>query len=911
MHDSLIYCQANNDFSGRPLIDRTNRIMTKIHPPTPPRWVDRLLERFGDPYTLEEVQGDLQELFPYWVHRDGPSVARRRYCWAVLRLLRPFARRSRSSAYPSPPLLSTVMFKNYLVTSLRNLRKNRLFSLINISGMAVSVASFLLISLFVYDDLQYDRHISDLPDKYRVYAEHFSADAPARTTAMVPPAIGPTLATESSQVVSYVRFLNNQNSVLFKAGDQKLTETRGGFADPAIFDMFSLDLLEGDARTALQAPDAMAISKTLARKYFGDEPAFGKTIDADGQNWTVTAVFEDFPERAHLHLDYFLSLETYTQSNPERMQLWGWNQFHTYVQLQPGADAAEVEAGLQELVRRHTTPGDEPRSDNYYIPHLMPVEEVHLYASNHLWDIAERGNIQTIYMLLTTAVFILVIAILNFVNLSTAQALSRSQEVGVRKVMGALRRQLILQFISESVIVTFVALCLGVLIARLTLPALNALVGKSIPAGIFLEPGLLMGLLAAAFFIGWVAGAYPAFYISGYQPLRVLNKQTAGRPGGVSLRKSLVVFQFVLSFCLIIASLVISGQYTFLRTQNMGFDQENLIVLRLRGEMSNKPETAKQAFSGDTKVISATLGYGLPGEAYAGDVILTKGSDKLWHTSVLTVDEDYAETLGLEVIAGRDFSKDMPSDAGHAFVISEAAAKMLGYVHPEDALQHELQWPRWDAPDSLKEGRVIGVVRDFNLNSLHEDITPVVLHVFPFAYNTLTLRVRPGDLPATIARLETTWKQFNSDWPFEYKFLDDNFDRLYKTEAKLAALFRIFTAFTIFVACFGLFGLVVYSTTQKYREISIRKVLGASEHGLVIQLTRQYLVLLGLAFMVAVPLSYYATRLWLQDFAFHIEITPLLFVKAAVFILLLALLTVGLQAIKAARTNPVEAMRAE
>jgi putative ABC transport system permease protein len=799
------------------------------------------------------------------------------------------------------------MLRNYLKIGFRNLVKNKLFTLINISGMAISIASFLIIALFIWDEWKFDKHIEDVSLKYRVYTELFSDNGQMRKGAMVPPMVAPTLAEEYPEVEYYTRFLNFNYPVLFEAGEKKMTEDRGGYADATIFKMFSMRLLEGDPQTALKAPNTVAISNTLKQKYFGDKPAAGESIEVLNQNYKVTAVFEDFPAHSHLQLNYFFAMEGFAQANPARMKRWGWSQFHTYIKLKPGADADALEGKLKGFAERHAWPETKPNS--YYIPHLMPVESIHLHAADHVWDIAVRGNVQTNYILCATAIFILIIAILNFVNLSTARAVSRVKEVGVRKVVGAFRAQLIWQFISESVIITFIALLIGGLLTELVLPVLNSFTEKHIPTGIFLDPLLVAVILIFAMLVGMAAGAYPAFYISSYRPAQILSSKQAGRSGKFLLRKGLVVVQFVLSFFLIIASLVVSQQHTYMRTKDMGFNKDNLLVIRLRGEMQNKLEAAKQAFTDHPNIISATMGYGLPGEAYAGDGIIDKVTNKNRSISMLTVDEDYVKTLGLELIAGRDFSKDSPWDIHHAFILSEAAARMLGHTDPQNALEHELAWNRWDSPDSLKEGRVIGVVKDFHLNSLRENILPVVLHVYPFAYSSMTFRIKPEDLPATIAHLESTWKKFESEWPFEYKFLDDNFDKLYKSEEKLATLFTFFTAFTIFVASLGLFGLVVYSTTQKYREISIRKVLGAEETTLVMQLAKNYALLIGIAFVVAIPFSYYAAYQWLQKFAYRIDITPLLFIKAGLFIMALSFITVGVQSYKAARANPVDALK--
>jgi putative ABC transport system permease protein len=801
------------------------------------------------------------------------------------------------------------MLKNYFKIGVRNLLKNKLFSFINIFGMAISIATFLVIALFVADELSFDEHVEDVSLKYRVYNQHFLEDGSTKKGAMISPMIGPTLATEYPEVQYATRFLNFNFNILFEAGDKKLTENRGGYADATIFNMFNLSLLEGDRNTALLHPQTVAISQTLAKKYFGSEPALGKSIEIGDSAYAVTAVFKDFPRNSHLQLDYFLPMVEFAQANPDRMQRWGWSQFHTYIKLKSAGDADKLESKLEDFAKRHAWETTKVNG-SYYIPHLMPMKKIHLHAYDQLWDIAVRGNIQTVYILAATAVFILVIAILNFINLSTARAVNRVKEVGVRKVMGAFRIQLIYQFISESIIIAMIALVIAGVFAEVTLPWINSFAEKNIPTQIFLNPVLIPVLLMSAVVIGIAAGTYPAFYISRYKPAQILtNRETSKTSGRALLRQGLVILQFVLSFFLITASLVVSDQHTFMRTKDMGFQKDNLVVLNIRGNMSQNMEATKNSFLNHPNVVSATMGYGLPGEAYAGDGIRDKLTNKNMPTSMLTVDHDYIKTLGLKVIAGRDFSRDFPADERDAFILSETAAKMLGHANPKDAVGHELAWDRWDAPDSLKEGKVIGVVKDIHLNSLQDNITPVILHIYPFAYATLTLRIQEDDIPGTIAHLESTWKKFNTEWPFEYKFLDDNFDKLYKAEEKLATLFSYFTAFTILVACLGLFGLVVYSTSQRFKEISIRKVLGASELSLVTQLGKNYIILIGIAFAIAVPFSYLAAESWLQKFAFHIELTPILFVKASLFILLISLITVGIQSFNAARKNPVDALK--
>ena len=868
----------------------------------PPKAAQRFLLRFLRDDLVEEVQGDLDEKFYSLVRRKSPLRAKVNYWFQVFHYMRPFAIRKKRSI----SLNQYDMFENYAKIGFRNLLKSKFFSFINISGMAISMAIFLIIALFINDELRFDKHIEDVHLKYRVFNDLFSDDGSMRKAAMISPMIAPTLAAEYPEVEDYARFLNFNQPPLFEVRDKKFTEDRGGCADPGIFNMFSLALLEGDRNTALKEPNTIAINRTLKNKYFGDDPAVGESIEIFDQNFKVVAVFEDFPRHSHFQRNYFLSMGGLISD--DRLKRWGWSQFHTYIKLRAGADAAALESKLEDFARRNAWPATK-KDGGYYIPHLMPLEKVHLYASDHAWDVAVRGNIQTIYILMGIAGFILIIAILNFVNLSTARAISRVKEVGVRKVMGAFRMQLMSQFISESVIIAIIALVIGALITALVLPALNAFTEKNIPAEILLNPVFALGFIAFGLFVGISAGVYPAFYISGHKPVQILSNKGSGPTGRTMLRKGLVVFQFILSFFLIMASLVVSEQHTYMRTTDMGFEKDNLIVLQLRGDMTRNLETTKQAFSDHPNVIHATLGYGLPGEAYAGDGIVDKETGKSWHINMLTVDQDYVKTLGLEIIAGRDFSKSFPADEKNAFILSETAAKMLGHTDPKDALHHGIKWTRWDAPDSVKEGTVIGVVKDVQLNSMREAMSPVILHVYPFGYSSLTMRVKSEDMPATIAHFEKTWKVFNAEWPFEYRFLDENFDKMYKSEQKLASLFTLFTAFTIFVACLGLFGLVVYSTTQKYKEISIRKVLGAGEVKLLVLLAKNYLLLIGIAFLIAIPLSYYAAWQWLQKFAFRIPITPALFIKAGLFIMLISMITVGIQSYKATRANPVDALK--
>jgi len=868
--------------------------------PIPPSLLLRFFRWYCHPKLADRIEGDLREVFHERAAANGERFARLRMALDILLLFRPGIIRPLGGVQS---LNNYGMVGAYFKIGFRNLMKNKLFSAINISGMAISMGSFLLIGLFVFDELRFDTHIADADRKFRVYNEMIDDDGSTRLGSMVPPMVVPTMKEEFPEVESTLRFLNFNNPILFTVGETRLTEANGGYAENSVFGMFSMELVEGDPATALTEPETISINATLKKKYFGDKPALGETITLWNRPMKIVAVYEDFPAHAHFQRNFMIALPGFIRERAERMQSWGWTQFHSYIKLKPDADVPKLQAQLEEFSKKHAW----SRDFQYYF-RLMPLKDVHLYASGQLWDLAVHGNIQTIYILLATAAFILVVAILNFVNLSTARAVNRGREVGVRKVAGAFRSQLVQQFISEAILIALIALTLGIVMAGMVLPVLNQFTEKQILLGVLLDPRIIVALLAFAALIGIAAGTYPAFHISAMRPAMILSSKSTTVSGKNLLRKGLVVFQFILSFFLIIASLVVANQHRFMRSADMGFDKDNIVVLRLRGQVV--PEAARDAFANHPNIINASLGYGLPGEAHAGDGINdSENGDKEMGCSMLTVDHDYIRTLGLEVIAGRDFSRDFPSDEKNAFILSEEAAKLLGHTDPNTALGHKVSWPRWDNPDSLKKGTVVGVVRDIQLNSMRDALRPVVLHIFPYAYNTLALRIRPDDVTGTIGHLEKTWKSLNSQWPFEYKFLDENFDKMYKSEEKLASLFASFTTFTIFVACLGLFGLVVYSTSQRFKEIGIRKVLGASEGGLVLQLGKGYLLLLAISFLIAIPASYFAASAWLERFPFRVDLSALLFVKAAVLIIGIALITVGVQSFLAAKSNPVAALK--
>lgn len=799
------------------------------------------------------------------------------------------------------------MVLNYFKIALRNLLKNKLFSLINILGMSISLASVFVIALFVYDELSYDQHISEVDRKFRVYDISTLDDGQVNTLAITPYPFATYLQKDYPEIESTLRIMDS-NENLFEVGDKKIKELSGIFAEPTVLEMLSLDLLSGNPTTALEKPTSVILKKTLAEKYFGAEDPIGKTIKIAKEDYTVTGVFADPPQHFHLKINYIFSFTTLTRNfAPQRYENWQFQQFVTYIKLKPGANAEELEAKLPDFAARYAHPKTKPEGLSY-IPHLQAIRDIHLHSSDFQWDSAQRGNAQSVYILAFAGALILIIACLNFINLSTARSMKRMKEVGVRKVVGALRTQLIMQFIIESIVITFIGLAFAIAITELTLPLLNSFTEKNIndPFNILTVSFLVIG----GILLGFLAGSFPALHLSKFRPAIIFaNKE--GRSGGIEFfRKSLVVLQFVFSLFLIISAMIVASQNELLRNKDLGFNKEQLVVLKLSRSQMRKSETMKHEYLNHSNIISGTLSFGLPGDVFAQDGIKDVATGKNWATNLFIIDHDYIKTMGIEVVAGRGFSKDFPSDLSEGFILNETAVQSFGYNTPEEAIGKKINWSLWGY-DSLKKGEVVGVVKDFNVRSLREKVSPVVMQIFPDYFWTLTMRIKPEGIQETLAHLKSTWESAEKEWPFEYSFIDKSFDDMYKTEAKLSTLLTWFTGLAIVVACLGLFGLVEYSVNQRAKEISIRKVFGAGIISLLVLLTRRYFILIAISFFIVIPLSYYASAEWLENFAYRITISPVIFVKAGALIIIITLLTVIFQSLKAAWANPASVLKNE
>jgi putative ABC transport system permease protein len=810
-------------------------------------------------------------------------------------------------------IIKVPMFNNYFKIAWRNIVRYKGFSLINILSLSIGITGCLMIGLFVWDELQYDKFIKGGEHIYRFYTTR-TDNTGSTSTASVPPMFASYVQSQYPEVENSTRILMYNGKMLLETNRAKSYEAKGLVADSTFFSMFPLKFLQGDPATALHGPTSVVITEDMAKKYFGAEDPMGKIIKIDKTDCAVKGVIANIPEHFHLEFNFIQPLSA-AAIPKERMASWQWQQYFTYIKLKPGTDVKLLQAKFQRAVKKEADPKN-LQAGFTYIPFLQPLHDVHLRSADFVYDNAKRGNAAYVKGLIIIAIFVLVIACFNFINLSTARSLRRAKEIGVRKVIGADRKQLIFQFMGETSLLAVISFFVSVLITLLLLPALNGFMGKSISPGLFFNPVFSFSLLLTAIIIGILAGIYPALIMSGFQPVKVLKGlKLTGNTGSSNLRQGLVIVQFALSALLIVCTTIVYRQMNFLHKKDLGFNKDQVIYFDVQSGVEKDPEAFKTALLRSPGVISATAGYGLPGDVLAGDGIRIPGKDgeKEYTTNLFVVDFDYINTMGLQMVAGRAFSKEFVTDKEEAFVINETAVKELGFGTAENAIGKDMLWDKWK-PDSLrpvKKGKVIGVVKDFNYKSLHEKVSKAVLIIYPEVVAKVAVKVRTADLPNTIAFLKDTWNSFSPEYPFDYNFLDENFEKMYRSENKLSGLLWIFTGMAIFVGCMGLFGLATFSAEQRTKEIGIRKVLGASAGNITAMLSKTFLKPVFIASVLAFPIGWWVMNKWLQDFAYRVNISWWVFVLAAFITLLIAMITISFQAIKAAIANPVHSLRSE
>lgn len=821
------------------------------------------------------------------------------------------------------------MIRNYIKIAWRSLIRNKVSSIINISGLAIGLACVILIGMYVKDELGYDRFFKDANRIYRVNLDGKMGNNQF-IVGHTPPPAGAALLNNFPEIESYTRMLLPGDQVIhFEQNGQKnsLTEKKLLAVDANFLKFFNYPLVAGSASTCLNGINSVVITQRAAKKYFGDESPIGKTLTFDGYEtpFVVTAELKDIPNQSSLQFDV---LQT-TASMPVIKYFqwsWVWLQMGTYIKLKPNAaNSPEAIAKLQKkfpaMVATQATsafqrigqPWDEfKRKGGKWDLKLQPLTDLHLYSADIGTRYFEQGDIKYVYIFSAIALFIMLLACVNFMNLSTARSANRAREVGVRKVLGSPRKYLIFQFLAESIMVTLAGAVIAVIAAWLLLPLFNNMADKELTITRQILVWLIPILLLIIVFIGVLAGSYPAFFLSGFQPIQVLKgKLSAGFKGG-NLRSFLVVFQFAISIFLIIGTLVIYNQLKYIQNKDLGFNRNHVFTVWDVYTLGNKASSFKEEIKQLPGVQSATLTGALPTTNYANSSTVFKGPVADQKNGVLLTewyaDEDYVPTLGLKILAGRNFSHQMVTDTD-AVLINEAAAKMFGYANP---INHVIYDPQDPKAMVLKPYHIIGVMKDFNYQSLRNNVGPMVLFS-GHDLGGLTVRAsNTAEITALLSQVKAKWAEFSPNQTLNYSFMDQDFDKMYRSEQRVGGIAIAFTSLAIIIACLGLFGLAAYAAEQRTKEIGIRKVLGASMSTIVGMLSRDFIKLVLISIVIASPFAWYFMNRWfLQGFAYRQDIQWWVFALAAVAAILIAFVTISFQSIKAALTNPVKSLRSE
>ncbi len=868
------------------------------------KFLEFFLKNFVPFEDQENLAGDFAEMYERISHQKGKMRAKSWYGIQIFKLL--------PSYLKNYTYWSLTMIFNYIRIAVRNIKKYTTYSFINITGLAIGMACVILILLFIQDELSYDRYHEKADRIYRVVD---SFDVPGgfdQEIAFTSAPFAPTLKQDFPEVEDAVRLLTRRHMVTYE--DKKYFEDFLFYADASVFNIFTFPLVAGNPETALSAPNTIVISESTALKYFGKDEAINKTLNINDQDYVVTGIMKDMPKNSHFYGQIFASMKTF-EKDPELQELyfqtWARHEFYTYLLLHEDYSPEDLQAKLPAFIEKYAAQEIKTILGGSLSSRLQPLKSIHLHSHLQM-EISPNGDIKYVAIFSVIALFILLIACVNFMNLATARSVNRSKEVGLRKVVGASRYQLIQQFLGESLFFTLFALILALVLITFTLPFFNSLTGKEIVVNYLTNWILLGGMVLILFFVGIISGSYPAFIISRYQPANVLKKTVNIRSGKSYLRKGLVIFQFSISIILFIATAVVLDQLDFLRNRKLGFNKEHVVVVPIRANSVRKnAEAIKAELMQNPHIINGTITIGVPGGIVAGDAIkLVKEEGKKTLTlRMIYTDHDYVKTMGMEIVEGRDFSKEMSTDASEAFLINEAAVRELQLENP---LETQVEWGGSDYNYGIeKKGRVIGVVKDFQFQSLRDAIDPLIIHVWSQNTFVFAMRIRPDNISGTLDFIESKWKDLDPAHPFEYSFMDETFDRLYRGEEKLSKIFSVFSMLAIFIAALGLFGLALFMVEQRTKEIGVRKVLGASIGNIFVLLSKEFVFLVLLANLFAWPTAYLLMKKWLQNFAYRVSMEPRIFILAAALAFVIALSTISFQAMKAALANPVESLRYE
>ena len=799
------------------------------------------------------------------------------------------------------------MLKNHFKIALRTLKKHKGYSFINVAGLALGLACCVLILFFVQDEISFDRFHTNADRIYRVAFNGYAPNSPPDRFAATSRTIGRVLRQEYPDEIEQLVRLSSWDPVVKHKGTYFFDDDFW-YAEPEFLKIFTFPLRKGNPETALNDPNTLVMTEAMERKYFGDESALGQSLTLnDTLTFTVTGVMADFPLNSHFTTDFLVSFETLLALRPENED-WLALTGYTYLMLHQGVDADAFEAKMSDLVARNF--GEV--LDNIGLRTellLQPLTDIYLH-SDRGGEIGPTGDVAYIYVFAAIALFVLLIACINFMNLATARSMERAKEVGVRKIVGSSRGMLIRQFLSESVLMCALALVIAIGLIAATLPFFNELADKTISFSTLATPLYVLGLIGTVLLLGLLAGSYPAFLLSSFRSIDVLKGQFRSSRRGVFLRQGLVVFQFAISVALIASTVLVFNQLGFMRNQDLGFKKEQVLVIDAQGLqgslMVQQYETAKTEFARLPAVQQVSASTQVPGHSSWVQLFTAEGlqENESRRAQVIVIDEDYLDTYQIDLVAGRSFSKDFETDQDEAILINEMAVGNIGWGSPEEAVGKTID---------LGGGNrtVVGVVHDYHHNSLKQKLEPMVLVSMPQMFSFFSLRLATDDLSATMAQLEQTWQTLFPGYPFESFFLDVDFDTQYRTEQRLMRIFGIFSGLAILIACLGLFGLAAFTAQQRTKEIGVRKVLGASVPGIVLLLSKEFTRLVLFGVVLAVPAAYFAMDLWLDTFPYRVDISWTVFLVAGLAGLGIAWLTVSYQSIRAALTNPVNALRYE
>ena len=888
----------------------------------PPGLANRFLTWFCAEAVLETLQGDLHELYQLRRKKSGKFVADLNFILDVIDVCRPFAikRKSRSNY-----LNNNTMFKNHVKLAWRNLKTQPFFTFLNTAGLAIGMAGGLLIALFVYDELSFNKMFAGSDRIYRMNIDMRTGGETNYYATVSGPLAG-AIRQDCPHVEMVTRFRGVRSALLRKnEEDENVKEKHVAGVDATFFDMFGLELLEGDTKTALNAPNTLILTKSAAQKHFGSGAALGQSLLFNNtQTYTVTGVIDDFPKNSFLrdHTVLF-SLESFKDAHSE-----AWNNFNfpTFVKLSPAASVDDLQDFLKTVNDNYLIPwamtfvpgltvesskADDAKTGNFMKFRSIALEDIHLHSADRQGEFSPNSDIKNVYILSVIGFFLILLASVNFMNLSTAYALKRAREVGVRKTLGATKYGLIRQFLTESGLISFVSMLMAILIAYSVIPFFNELSGKAI-AMPFSSPVFWLAAVASTIILSLFSGSYPAFFMSRFIPVKIL-KGNSGSPGGGNVRNSLVVFQFAISVFLIVSTLVVFQQLEYIQNKDLGFQKDQILVVDDVYAAGDQMESFKQQVLQLGGVERASLSSYLPTPSdRSGITYFAQGSFKAENAAIFgnwTIDHDYLSTLDLEIIAGRDFDEKFYTDSS-GLILNESAVAMLG-LQPQEAIGLRLtsDFHRQDK-ENMRYMTVIGVVKNFHFESLRSNIGALSL-VLGKKANRMMVKLNPGDFQAAIKQIEEKWEMVAPHQPFNYYFMDDSFNSTYQAEQRLGRVFITFTILSIFIACLGLFGLAAFNAEKRIKEIGIRKVMGASAGQITYRLSIDFLRLVGISVFISLPLGWYVMNKWLEDFSYRVEIGWWVFALAAVLAVAIAIITVSYQSIKAALTSPVKSLRSE